>query len=92
MAGIELTSSSYEKEEAALLTGLDWTRANCPTECISTWSIQSGAHDTQYICQRLENRKGPNVLIWVLVHKGMRHSKATAELSKAVASMTDTPP
>ncbi len=27
----ELTSSSYEEENAALLLALDWARANCPT-------------------------------------------------------------
>ncbi len=60
--GAELTSS-YEEEKATLLLALDWARANCPTERISICSdsqsllkaIQSGAHDTQSIPQRLES-------------------------------------
>ncbi len=64
--GAELICS-YEEEKAALLLALDWARANCSTERISIWSdsqsllkaVQSGAHDTQSICQRLDNREGP---------------------------------
>ncbi len=85
MEGTEL-ASSYEKEEATLLTGLDWTRTNCTTE-----SIHSGAHDTQYIRQRLENRKGSNDLILVLGHKGIRDHEATDELAKEVAAIIGTP-
>ncbi len=75
--GAELTSS-YEEEKAAFLLALDWARANCSTESISICSesqsllkaIQSGAHDTP-IRQRLDKRKGPNILISVSGHKGV---------------------
>ncbi len=68
--GAEQTSS-YEEEKAVLLMALDWARDNCPTERISIGSdsqsllkaIQSGAHDTQSIRQRLEIREGPTTLI-----------------------------
>ncbi len=64
--GAELTSSYYE-EKVALLPALDGTRVSCPTDRISICSdsqsllkaIRSGARDTQFIPQRLDNRKGP---------------------------------
>ncbi len=57
-------TSYYEEEKAALLLVLDWASTNCPTEHISVCSdsqallkgIQSGAHDTQSIRLRLDNR------------------------------------
>ncbi len=60
---------AYEEQKAALLLALSWARANCPTECISIYSdsqallkdIHSGAHSFR---QRLDNRKGPTILIW----------------------------
>ncbi len=74
--GAELISS-YEEEKATLLLALDWARANCPTEriliCPDSESqlkvIRSGAHNTQYLAQLLDNRKGPTILIWVSGHK-----------------------
>ncbi len=65
-------TSSYEEEEAVLLLALDWARANCPTEHISTCSdsqallkdIRSDMHYTKSIRQRLDNRKGHTILIW----------------------------
>ncbi len=70
--GAELTSA-YEEENTAQLLDLGWAMANCPTERISICSnsqsllkaIQRGAHDSQCIRQRLDNREGPNTLIWV---------------------------
>ncbi len=65
-------TSYYEEEKAALLLVLDWASTNCPTEHISVCSdsqalleaIQGGAHDTQSIRQRLDNRKGLTILIY----------------------------
>ncbi len=75
--GAELTSFN-EKAKAALLLTLDRARANCPTERKSICSdhqsllkaIQSGAFDTQSIRQRLGNRMGFTIPIWVPGHKG----------------------
>ncbi len=72
-----MITSYYEEEKAALLLVLDWTSTNCPTEHISVCSdsqvllkaIQGGAHDTQSIRRRLDNRKGPTILIYEPGHK-----------------------
>ncbi len=55
------------EEKATLLLVLDWAKANCTTECISIYSdsqallkaIRIGAHDTQSIRLRLDNRESP---------------------------------
>ncbi len=68
-----LVSNASIHIPTALLLALDWARANCPTERISICSdsqfllkaIQGGAHDTQSIRQRLDNREGPTTLNWV---------------------------
>ncbi len=52
-------------------------------------AIQGGAHDTQSIIQRLDNREGPTALIWVPGHKGIPGNEA-AELAKAAATTADT--
>ncbi len=70
--GTELTSSCKE-EKAALLLALTWTRAICPTQ-----RIQNGVHDTQHIRQRLDNRKGPTIFIWVPGHKDIPDNEAAA--------------
>ncbi len=85
--GAELTSS-YEKEKAALLLTLDRASASCPNERIPICSdsqsflkaIQSGAHDTQSIRLRLDNRKGPTTHTWV------PGNEAADELAKATAT------
>ncbi len=67
-----MITSYHEEEKGALLLVLDWASTNCPTEHISVFSdsqallkaIQGGAHDTQSIRQRPDNRKGPTILIY----------------------------
>ncbi len=67
-----MITSYYEEEKAALFLVLDRASTNCPTEHISVCSdsqalleaIQGGAHDTQSIRQRLDNRKGLTILIY----------------------------
>ncbi len=60
-------TSSYEEEKAALLLALDRARANCPTERSDSKplveAVQRGAHDTQSIRKRLDNRRGATTLI-----------------------------
>ncbi len=68
-----MITSYYEEEKAALLLlDLDWASTHCPTEHISVRpdsqallkATQGGAHDTQSIRQRLDNRKGLTILIY----------------------------
>ncbi len=57
----------------------DWALANCPAEhiiaCTSSQAllkaIQSDTSDAQYICKRLDNRRGPSILTWVPDYKGI---------------------
>ncbi len=55
-------------------------------------AIQSGAHDTQSIHQRLDNREGPTTPTWVPGHNGLPGKEAAGELANAAATATDTPP
>ncbi len=72
-----MITSYYEEEKAALLLVLDRASTNCPTEHKSVCSesqallkaTQGGAHDTQSIRQRLDNRKGLTILIHEPGHK-----------------------
>ncbi len=97
--GAELTSSS-EEEKDALLLAFHWAMAKCLTERISICSdsqsllkaIHSGAHDTQFIRQRLDNMGSPATLIWFPGHKGIPCNETADELAKAVATTTATPP
>ncbi len=76
--GAELTSS-YDEEKDALLLAFYRAMARCPTERISICSdsqsilkpIHSGAHDTKFIRQRLDNMESPATLIWFPGHKGI---------------------
>ncbi len=73
-----------------LLLALDWARANSPTDRISIRSdsqsrfkaIQSDAHDTQSIHQRLDNRECPTTLTWVPGDKDIPGNEAAEELVK----------
>ncbi len=98
--GAELTSSYYE-EKAALLPALDGTRVSCPTDRISICSDsqsllkanRSGARDTQFIRQRLDNRKGPpSSSGFRVIRVYISGNGAADELTKAAAAATDTPP
>ncbi len=54
-----------------------------------TTAIQSGAHNTQSIRQRLDNREGTTTLIWVPGQRGIPGNETAHELAKAAATATD---
>ncbi len=87
---LDLADFLPKRKESRPLPGCP--SVNCPTKHITICSDnQSLLRATHHIRQRLDNRKGLTILIWVPDHKDMHGNEPANEVAKADAGMADTP-